>query len=174
MIRGPNRNLNPNMNSVINSASFDRVNEYLRSHREIKTTQSKRQREALERLQRSTDLEVMDDQRLNMTRQRSPPNVYVPTSPKSPGSESSGSVQIVDKPKPEVIDLSIDEIGAIFMNNVTEQAAQAEAQAKADSDAEEAKRNGQPVKRKQTADTSKPSACKDPPGPDKDEGKRQA
>jgi predicted DNA-binding protein (UPF0251 family) len=67
-----------------------------------------------------------------MTRRRSPSNVYVPTSPRSPGSESSGSVQIVDKPKPEVIDLSIDEIEAMFINDVTEQTTQAEAQAKAD------------------------------------------
>ena len=50
-------------------------------------------------------------------------------------SEPSGCVQIVEGPKPEVIDLSIDEIEAMFMEDVTDQTAQAEAQAKADAEA---------------------------------------
>ena len=103
---------------------------------------------------------------------------YVPTSPvspRSPVSDSSGSVQIVEGPKPEVIDLSIDEIEAMFMDDVTDPTAQAEAQVKADAEAEEeARRSGKPVKRKKTDDTTKPSARKDPPGPDPDKGRRLA
>ena len=68
------------------------------------------------------------------------------TSPQSPHSKSSGSVEIVEGPKSEVIDLSIDEIEAMLMDDVTEQTTRAEAQAKADSDEEEeARRSGKPV-----------------------------
>ena len=81
----------------------------------------------------------------------------------------------MERPKPEVIDLSIDEIVEMFMNGVTEQTTQAEAQAKADSDAkEETKRSGKPVKRKKTTDTNKPSARKHPPGLHPDKGRRLA
>jgi hypothetical protein len=41
MIRGPNLNLNPNMVSVITTASMDRVNEYHGSHCEIETTRAR-------------------------------------------------------------------------------------------------------------------------------------
>ena len=93
---------------------------------------------------------------------------YVLTSPvstRSPASDSSGSVQIVEGPKPEVIELGIDEIEAMFMEDVTDQTAQAEAE-------EEARRSGKPVKRKKTDYTTKPSTRKDPPGPDPDKGRR--
>jgi hypothetical protein len=120
----------------------------------------------MELLQRATDPEVMDEQRVNMNRKRKPITAYVPTSPQSPRSESLGSVQIVEGPKPEVIDLSIDEIEAIFMDDVAQQTTQTEVQAKADSDAEEAaRRSGKPVKRKKTSDTDKSPARKYPPGP---------
>jgi hypothetical protein len=77
----------------------------------------------MERLQRATDPEVMDEQRVNMNRRQTPITAYVPTSPQSPRLESSGSVEIVEGPKPEVIYLSIDEIAAMFMDDVTEQTA---------------------------------------------------
>ena len=90
-------------------------------------------------------------------------------------SDSTGSVQIVEGPRPKVIDLSIDEIEAMFMGDVTDQTAQAEAHAKADAEAEEeARRSGTPVKRKNTDDTTKSSARKGPPGPDPDKGRRLA
>ena len=90
-------------------------------------------------------------------------------------SESSGSVEIVEGPRPEVIDLSNDKIEAMFMNDVTDQTAHAEAQAKADAEAEEeARRSGKPVKRKKTDDTTKPSARKGPLGSDPDKGRRLA
>jgi hypothetical protein len=85
-------------------------------------------------LQRATDSEVMDEQRVNINRRQTPITAYVPTSPQSPRSDLSGSVQFVEEPKPEVIDLSIDEIETMFMDNVTQQATQAETQAMADSD----------------------------------------
>ena len=94
----------------------------------------------MERLQRATDPEVMDEQRVNMQRRLNPLTTYVPTSPvspRSPVSDSSGSVQIVEGPKPEVINLSIDEIEAMFMEDVTDQTTQAEAQAKAAAEADE-------------------------------------
>jgi hypothetical protein len=63
----------------------------------------------------------------------------------------------------------------MFMNDVTEQTTQVEAQAKAGSDAEEeAKRSGNPVKRKKTAGTNKPRARKDPLGPDPNKDRRLA
>ena len=113
-----------------------------------------------------------------MQRRLNPLTAYVPTSPvspRSPASDSSGSVQIVEGPKSEVIDLSIDEIEAMFMEDVTDQTAQAEAQAKADAEAEvEARRSGKPVKRKKTDDTTKPPARMGPPGPDPDKGRSLA
>ena len=120
----------------------------------------------------------MDEQRVNMSIRLNPLTAYVPTSPvspRSPASDSSGSVQIVEGPKPEVIDLSIDEIEAMFMEDVTDQTTQAEAQAKAAAEAdEEARRSGKPVKRKKTEDTTKPQARKSPPGPDPDKGRKLA
>ena len=68
MIRGPNQNANPNMCTVITTASTDRVNEYHGPHREIETTRARKRREAMERLERATDPEVMDEQRVNMNR----------------------------------------------------------------------------------------------------------
>ena len=150
MIRGPNQLANPNMCSIITSASTDRVNEYHGPHRELEPTRVRERREAMERFQRATDPEVMDEQRVNMRRRLNPLTAYVPTSPvspRSPASDSSGSVQIVEGPKPEVIDLSIDEIEAMFMEDVTDQTTLAEAQAKAAAEAEEeARRSGKPVK----------------------------
>ena len=132
----------------------------------------------MERLQRATDREVMDEQRVNMNRRLNPLTAYAPTSPvhpRSPDSDSSDNVQIVEGPKPEVIDLSIDEIEAIFMEDVTDQNTQAEAQAKAAAEAdEEARHSGKPVKRKKTVQTTKPPARKDPPGLDPDKGRRLA
>jgi hypothetical protein len=160
---------------VITTASLDRVNEYHGPHREIETTRARVRREAMERLERATNSEVMDEQRVNMHRRLNPLTAYIPTSPVSPRSESSGSVEIVEGPKPEVIDLSIDEIEAMFMSDVTEQTAQVEAQAKSDAEAEEeARRSGKPVKPKKTDDTNKSPARKDPPGPDPDKGRRLA
>jgi hypothetical protein len=119
MIRGPNKNINPNMFTVITTASTDRVNEYLGLHRVIDPTQIRLRRKAMDRFIRETDPEVMDEQRVNINRKRTPINAYVPTSPQTPRSKSSGSVQIVEGPKPEVIDLSIDEIEAMIINDVT-------------------------------------------------------
>jgi hypothetical protein len=129
MIRGPNQNVSPNMCTVITTAALDRVNEYLGPHRHIEMTGAIERREAMkklkqetmEKLKRATDPEVMDEQRVNMNRKRTPITAYVPTSPQSPRLESSGSLQIVEGLKPEVIDLSIDEIEAMFMDDVTQQ-----------------------------------------------------
>jgi hypothetical protein len=123
--------VNPNMCTVITTEDYDRVNEYLGPHREIEMTQARETREAMERLQRATDLEIMDEQRVNMNRRQTPITAYVPTLPQSPRSKSLTSAQIVEGLKPEVIDLSIDEIEAMFMDDVTQQTTQAEAQAKA-------------------------------------------
>ena len=68
MIRGPNQIANPNMCTVITTASTDRVNEYHGPHREIETTRARERREEMERLERATDPEVMDEQRVNMNR----------------------------------------------------------------------------------------------------------
>ncbi|WP_371078989.1 hypothetical protein, partial [Salmonella enterica] len=65
----------------------------------------------MERLERATDPEIMDEQRVNMNRRLNPLVAYIPTSPVSPRapmSTSSGSVEIIERPTPEVIDLSID------------------------------------------------------------------
>jgi hypothetical protein len=121
MIRGPNLNVNPNIASVITTATLDRVNEYHGPHREIETTRARVRREAMERLERATDPEIMDEQRVNMNRILNPLTAYIPMSPVSSGSPmsaSSGSVEIVEGPKPEVIDLSIDKIEAMFMSDV--------------------------------------------------------
>ena len=120
----------------------------------------------------------MNEQRVNMQRRLNPLTAYIPTSPVSPrlpASDSSGSAQIVEGPKPEVIDLSIDEIEAMHMEDVINQTTLAEAQAKADAEADvEARRSGKPVKRKNTDDPTKPPARKGPPGPDPDKGRRLA
>jgi hypothetical protein len=137
MIRGPNQNVNPSMCTVITTAPLDRVNEYHGPHREIEMTRAKVRREDMERLKRATDPEIIDEQRVNMNRRQTPITANVPRSPQSPRSKSSASVEIVEGPKPEVIDLSIDEIETMFMDDVTQQTTQAEAQAKADSDTEE-------------------------------------
>ena len=138
----------------------------------------RRQLEAMERLERATDPEIMDEQRVNMSRRLNPLVAHIPTSPvspRSPMSSSSGSVEIVEGPAPEVIDLSIDEIEAMFMNDVADQSAQAEAQAKADAEAEEEdSRSGRPVKRKKTDNAKKSTPRRDPPGPDPDKGRRLA
>ena len=81
MFRGPNQLANPNMCIIITSASTNRVNEYHGPHREIEPTRVRERREAMERLQRATDPEVMDEQRVNLNRKRSPITAYVPTSP---------------------------------------------------------------------------------------------
>jgi hypothetical protein len=175
MIRGPNLNVNPNMGTVITTASLDRINEYHGPHREIEKTRARAHREAMERLERATDLEIMEDKRVNMNRRLNPLTAYIPTSPVSPRSDSSGGVEIVEEPKPEVIDLSIDEIEEMFMNDVTDQTTLAEAQATADAEAEDkARRSGKPDKRKKTDDTNKSTERKDPPGPDSDKGRRLA
>ena len=117
----------------------------------------------------------MNEQRVNMNRRQNPFTAYIPTSPVSPMSASSGSVEIIERPTPEVIDLSIDEIEAMFMSGVADQSAQAEAQAKADAEAkEDARRSGRPVKRKKTDNAKTPSPRRDPPGPDLDKGRRLA
>jgi hypothetical protein len=78
----------------------------------------------------------MDEQRVNMTRRLNPLIAYIPTSPVSlrspvsPMSASSGRVEIVEGPKPDVIDLSIDEIEPMFMYDVADQTQQAEAEAR--------------------------------------------
>ena len=91
------------------------------------------------------------------------------------GSRKSGSVEIIERPTPEVIDLSIEEIEAMFMSDVADQSAQAEAQTKADAEAEEeARRSGRPVKRKKTDDAKKSTPRRDPPGSDTDKGRRLA
>jgi len=181
VVRGPNLNLNPNMSTVITTASSDRVNEYHGPHREIETTRARVRREAMERLERATDPEIMDEQRVNMTRRLNPLTAYIPTSPVSPRStvssisESSGSVEIVEGPKPDVIDLSIEEIESMFMDDVTNQTQQAEAEAKADAEAaEEDRRSGRQVKRKKNDDAKKSTPRRDPPGPDPDKGRRLA
>jgi hypothetical protein len=90
-------------------------------------------------------------------------------------SPSSGSVEIVEGPKPDVIDLSIDEIESMFMDDVADQTQQAESQVKADAEAEaEARRSGKYVKRKKTDEAKKSTPRRDPPGPSPDKGRRLA
>ena len=108
----------------------------------------------------------MDEKRVNMNRSLNPLTAYIPTSPVTPKSELFGSVEIVEGPRPEVIDLSIDEIEAMFMTDVTKQTTQAEAQANSDAAAEEkAKHSGKSIKREKTDNTSKSPTRKGPPGP---------
>ena len=112
---------------------------------------------------------------MNTSRKRSPPNSTIMTSTTTPKSDSSGSVQVVDKPKPDVIDLSIEDIEDMFQTDVKEQTAIAAAITKANSDdEEEAKRTGKAVKRKKSEDSNKTKSRRDSPGPDKDKGKRFA
>ena len=125
---------------------------------------------------RATDPNIMDEHRVNKSRKRSPPNSTTVTSTTTPKSDSSGSVQVVDKSKPDVIDLSIEDIEDMFQTVVQEQTAITAAAAKADSDAEEeeAKRTGKAVKRKKSDDSNKTKSRRDSLGPDKDKGKRFA
>ena len=116
-----------------------------------------------------------------MSRRLNPLVAYIPTSPVSPRSTvssisaSSGSVECVDRPAPEVIDLSIDEIESMFMDDVADQTQQAEAQAKADAEAEvESRRSGRPVKHKKTDEAKKTESRRGPPGSDPDKGRRLA
>jgi hypothetical protein len=53
---------------------------------------------------RATDPDIMDEHKVNTLRKRSPPNSMITTSSTTSQSDSSGSVQVVDKPKPDVID----------------------------------------------------------------------
>jgi hypothetical protein len=88
-------------------------------------------------------------------------------------SASSGSVEIVEGTKPDVIDLSIDESESIFMDDVADQTKQADSQAKADAEAEaEARRSGKSVKRKKTDEAKKSESHRGPPGPDPDKSRR--
>ena len=61
MIRGPNQLANPNMCSIITSASTDRVNDYHGPHREIKPTRVRERRE------KKNDYNVLLIQRLWMS-----------------------------------------------------------------------------------------------------------
>jgi hypothetical protein len=136
-------------------------------------TTTKVRHESMERLECATDPEVMYEQQVNMNRRLNPLTAYNPISPVTPRSESSGSAEIVEGPRPEVIDLSIDEIEAMFITDVTEQTTHAEAQANSDAAAEEeARRSGKPVMRKKTDNTSKSPTRKGPPGPDPNKGRR--
>ena len=124
---------------------------------------------------RATDPEIMDEHKVNTSRKRSPPNATPVTSTTTPKSDSTGSVQVVDKPKPDVIDLSIEDIEDMFQTDAQEQTAIAAAIDKANSDAEEeAKRTGKAVKRKKGEDSNKTKSRRDSPGPDKNKGKRFA
>jgi hypothetical protein len=163
MIRGPNLNVNPSMSTVITTASLDRINENHGPHRVIETTGARAHREDMERLERATDPEIMEEKRVNMNRRLNPLTAYIPTSPVSPRSDSFGGVEIVEGPKPEVIDLSIDVIEAMFMNDVTDQTTLAEA-----------RRSGKPVKRMKTDDTNKSTERLEPPGLNSDKGRRLA
>ena len=123
---------------------------------------------------RATDPDIMNEHKVNTSRKRSPPNAALTTASNTLKSNSSGSAQVVDKPKPEVIDLSIEDIEDMFQTDVQQQAAIAAAAAKAESDAEdEVKRTGKAAKKKHD-DSNKTKSRKDSPGPDKDKGKRFA
>ena len=105
---------------------------------------------------RATDPDIMDEHRVNTSRKRSSPNAMITTTTTTPKSDSSGSVQVVDKPKPEVIDLSIEDIEEMFQTDVQEQAAIAASTAKAEPDAEdEARRSGKAIKKKKHDDSDK-------------------
>ena len=123
---------------------------------------------------RATDPEIMDEHKVNTSRKRLTPNLTTMTTTTSPKSDSSGSVQVVEKHNPEVIDLSIEDIEDMFQTDVQEQAAIAAA-SKTESEAEEeARRTGNAVKRKKNDDSDKTKSRRDSPGPDKDKGKRFA
>ena len=175
MVRGPDHRTNSNSFMWIRSAPRDNLAEFQGPHREItarRTTYSTQS--ATSRFMRATDPEIMDEHRVNTSRKRSPPNSTTMTTTTTPKSDSSGSVQVVEKPKPEVIDLSIEDIEDIFQTDVQEQAAIAAA-SKAESNAEEeVKRTGKAVKRKKNDDSDKTKSRRDSPGPDKDKGKRFA
>ena len=146
------------------------------THREItamSTTYSSQS--ATSRFMRATDPEIMDEHKVNTSRKRLTPNLTTMTTTTSPKSDSSGSVQVVEKHNPEVIDLSIEDIEDMFQTDVLEQAAIAVAASKAESDAEEeTKRTRKAFKRKKNDDSDKTKSRRDSPGPDKDKGKRFA
>ena len=145
------------------------------THREItarSTTYSSQS--ATSRFMRATDPEIMDEHKVNTSRKRLTPNLTSMTTTITSKSESSGNVQEAAKPKPEVTDLSIEDIEDMFQTDVQEQAAIAAA-SKAESEAEEeARRTGNAVKRKKNDDIAKTKSRRDSPGPDKDKGKRFA
>ena len=145
------------------------------THREItarSTTYSSQS--ATSRFMRATDPEIMDEHKVNTSRKRLTPNSTSMTTTITSKSESSGNVQEAAKPKPEVIDLSIEDIEDMFQTDVQEQAAIAAA-SKAESEAEEeARRTGNAVKRKKNDNSYKTKSRRDSPGPDKDKGKRFA
>ena len=176
MVRGPDHRMNPNAFIWIRSAPLDRIAELQGPQREITARRPPNSSQsATSRFMRATDPEIMDEHRVNTSRKRSPPKSTITTTTTTPKSGSSGSVQVVDKPKLDVIDLSIEDIEVMFQTDVQEQTAIAAAAAKADSDAEEeAKRTGKAVKRKKSDDSNKTKSRRDSPGPDKDKGKRFA
>ena len=115
MVLGPDHRINPNSFMWIRSAPLDKIAEFQRPHREItarRTTYSSQS--ATSRFMRATDPEIMDEHKVNTSRKRLPPNTTTITTTTTPKSDSSGSVQVVEKPKPEVIDLSIKDIEDIF------------------------------------------------------------
>ena len=176
MVRGPDHRMNPNAFIWIRSAPMDKIAEFQGPHREITARRPiYSSQSATSRFMRATDPDIMDEHRVNTSRKRSPPNATITTTTTTLKSDSSGSVQVVDKPKPEVIDLSIEDIEDMFQTDVQEQAAIAASTAKAESDAEdEARRSGKAVKKKKHDDSDKSKSRKDSPGPDKDKGKRFA
>ena len=135
MVRGPDHRMNPNAFIWIRSAPLDKIAEFQGPHREItarRPTYSSQR--ATSRFMRATDPDIMDEHKVNTLRKRSPPNAALTTATTTPKSDSSGSAQVVDKPKPEVIDLSIEDIEEMFQTDVQEQAAIAAAAAKAESE----------------------------------------
>jgi hypothetical protein len=89
------------------------------THREItvsSTTYSSQS--ATSRLMRAADPEIMDEHKVNTSRKRSPPNSTSKTTTTTSKSDSSESLQEVAKPKPEVIDLSIEDIEDMFQTDV--------------------------------------------------------
>jgi hypothetical protein len=104
---------------------------------------------------RATDPEIMDEHKVNTLRKMSLPNSTSITTMTTPKSDSFGSVQVVEKPKPKVIVLSIEDIEDMFQTDVQEQVAIAVA-SKAESDAEEeAKRTGKAENRKKNDESDK-------------------
>ena len=119
MVRGPDHRTNPNSFMWIRSAPLNNIAEFQGQHREItarRTTYSSQS--ATSRFMRATDPEIMDEHKVNTSRKRSPPNSNSMTTTITPKSELSGNVQDVAKPKPEVIDLCIENIEDMFQTEV--------------------------------------------------------